>query len=576
MEWAIGTRRRAIAAAASVAFYAAAAGHAQAQQSAAGDSQQATQQTSATQQDATPANTLPSISVKGAAESEAPVGLVARRSSTGTKTDTALNEIPQTINVVTAQQVEETGATSVNEALRYVPGFSTYGADVRSDWYSVLRGFTPTVFVDGLQVPNTLNLSSWRVDPYMIDSITVLRGPTSVLYGQGDPGAIVDVQSKLANGERIREIEMQLGDYARKQLAFDVGDKIDKDGTLSYRFVGVGRDGNSQTGPNPEQRVAIAPSVKWQPNAKTSLTVEATYLQDWGDASNNFLPAQGTILPNPNGKISPDLYTGDPEFSHYRKKQWSVGYQFEYKFDPVWTFRQNTRLMHLSLDQGQVFGGGLDPADPTEASLLRYVGLYQLNYSRFDVDNQALAKFRTGPLDHTVLLGFEYNRQFYRQPTANEFAMATAAAAEYVQQPGLHADGTPTLFSGGPDAFPRTDTYIDAQHVLIACTRAGPDQVAALGADARRPPGLEHHLCGERSRAAGTRVTQNDVMRSPGRVGCSIIKSRRTGLSPYVSYSTSFNPLMGVKIAGGGALPAAGPGGKADRGRPARNGKPPA
>jgi iron complex outermembrane receptor protein len=124
--------------------------------------------------------------------------------------------------------------------LRYVPGFSTYGADVRSDWYSVLRGFTPTVFVDGLQVPNTLNLSSWRVDPYMIDSITVLRGPTSVLYGQGDPGAIIDVQSKLANGERIREVEMQLGDYARKQLAFDVGDKIDKDGTLSYRFLGGG------------------------------------------------------------------------------------------------------------------------------------------------------------------------------------------------------------------------------------------------------------------------------------------------------------------------------------------------
>jgi iron complex outermembrane receptor protein len=243
MEWAIGTRRCAIAAAASVAFYAAAAGYAQAQQAvqpAAAQAGDVQQQIKPTQQDATPANALPSISVKGAAEGEATVGLVARRSSTGTKTDTPLNEIPQTINVVTAEQIEQTGATSINEALRYVPGFSTYGADVRSDWYSVLRGFTPTVFVDGLQVPNTLNLSSWRVDPYMIDSITVLRGPTSVLYGQGDPGAIIDVQSKLANGERIREVEMQLGDYARKQLAFDVGDKIDKDGTLSYRFLGGG------------------------------------------------------------------------------------------------------------------------------------------------------------------------------------------------------------------------------------------------------------------------------------------------------------------------------------------------
>lgn len=531
MEWAMGTRRRAIAVASGVAFYAAAAGHAQAQQA-------TQQQTITPEQNAAAPGTLPSISVNAGAENDATVGLVARRSSTGTKTDTALKEIPQTINVVTAQQIEQTGATSINEALRYIPGFSTYGSDVRSDWYAVLRGFTPTVFVDGLQVPNTLNLASWRVDPYMIDSITVLRGPTSVLYGQGDPGAIIDVQSKLANGERIREVEMQLGDYARKQLAFDVGDKVDKDGTLSYRFVGVGRDGNSQTGPNPEQRVALAPSVKWQPNAKTSLTVEASYLQDWGDASNNFLPAQGTVLPNPNGKISPDLYTGDPEFSHYRKKQWSVGYQFEYKLDPVWTFRQNTRLMHLSLDQGEVFGGGLDPDDPTGASLLRYVGLYQLNYSRFDVDNQALAHFGTGPLEHTVLMGFEYNRQ----STTDSESMATGPSLNMYNP--MYTPITDAIFSG-PTAFPRTDT----KSTLNSFGVYAQDQikwqrwVLTLGGRQDWSDTSQNDLAG------GNYLEQNDHAFS-GRVG--LVYLGDYGLSPYISYSTSFNPLVGVKIAGGG------------------------
>ena len=139
MEWAIGARRRAIAVAASMVFYAAAAGQVQAQQVSPPAAQPAgdAQQTITTQQTGAPGNTLPSISVKGAAESESTVGLVARRSSTGTKTDTALKEIPQTINVVTAQQIEQTGATSINEALRYIPGFSTYGSDVRSDWYAV-------------------------------------------------------------------------------------------------------------------------------------------------------------------------------------------------------------------------------------------------------------------------------------------------------------------------------------------------------------------------------------------------------------------------------------------------------
>lgn len=346
MEWATGTRLRAIAAAASVAFGAAAgqvyaqtapavnagaAASASSAQNGAAASAAASASTGAKNGTTNGAQngTLPAITVNAASEGDGTVGLVAKRSRTGTKTDTPINEIPQTINVVTAQQIEMTGATDVNAALRYVPGFSTYGSDNRSDWYAALRGFTPTAYVNGLQVPNTINLASWRVDPYMIDSINVLRGPTSVLYGAGDPGAIVDVQTKLADGERVREAGVQIGNYARKQFMIDVGDKLDADGKYAYRFVGVARDGNALTGPNNDQRVALAPSFRWRPNADTSLTLSATYLQDWGDISSNFLPAVGTVLPNPNGQINKDVYEGDPNFNYYRKKQWSVGYQFE-------------------------------------------------------------------------------------------------------------------------------------------------------------------------------------------------------------------------------------------------------
>ncbi len=149
---------------------------------------------------------------------------------------------------------------------------------------SLFSGFTPTQFVDGLQTPNTLNLASWRVDPYMIDSITVLRGPTSALYGAGDPG-----------------------------------------------------------------------------------------------------------------------------FNYYDKKQWSVGHQLEHQADSVWTLRQDATLMRLTLDKASVWGGGFDGDSMT--GMTRYAGLFQMDYNRFNLDNQAQAKFRTGPVDHTVLLGFEFNRQ---------------------------------------------------------------------------------------------------------------------------------------------------------------------
>ncbi|PRH45430.1 TonB-dependent siderophore receptor [Burkholderia multivorans] len=529
MDWATGTRLRAIAAAASVAFGAAAAGQAFAQTAPAADAQAAAP-------NAASAGTLPAITVNAASEGDGTVGLVAKRSRTGTKTDTPIEEIPQTINVVTAQQIEMTGATDVNTALRYVPGFSSYGSDNRSDWYAALRGFTPTAYVNGLQVPNTLNLASWRVDPYMIDSITVLRGPTSVLYGAGDPGAIVDVKTKLADGERVREAGVEIGNYARKQFMIDVGDKLDPDGKYAYRFVGVARDGNAVTGPNNDQRVALAPSFRWRPNADTSLTLSATYLQDWGDISSNFLPAAGTVLPNPNGQITKDIYEGDGNFNYYRKKQWSLGYQFEHNLNSMWTFRQNTRWMHLSLDNGSVWGAGF--ADESLTEINRWAGVFQMNYSRFDIDNNLEGRFATGPLQHTLLLGFQYNRQ-----TATDSEWLAAAPTLNLYNP-VYTPVTTAVFSD-PDTTYRTNTYTTMNTFGLYAQ----DQIKwnrwtlTLGG---REDWVNMRMD---DRAAGTQ-SKADVSAFTGRVG--LTYQAGYGLSPYISYSTSFNPIIGVSLLDGG------------------------
>lgn len=548
MEWATSTRLRAISAAAGMAFYAA-SGHVWAQTQTRQDASQAGNPQplppaatgDGASHPAANSETLPAISVSAKADKNATVGLVARRSATATKTDTPLNEVPQTINVVTADQIEMTRAADINQALRYVPGFSTYSSDNRSDWYAALRGFTPTLFVEGLSVPNTINLASWRVDPYMIDSLTVLRGPTSVLYGQGDPGAIVDVQSKLANGERTREMEVQIGNFARKQIAFDIGDTIDKDGMLSYRVIGVARDGNAQLGPNADQRVALSPSIKWQPSAATSFTLYASYLQDWTDTASNFLPASGTVLPNPNGVISNDLYVGDGDFDRYGKRQASIGYRFEHQFNNVWTVRQSARFMHLSTDDWSVYGGGLDDADPTQASLTRYAGIFQFNYNRFDVDNQAQAKFSTGDLDHTLLAGFEYNRQ----TTTDSERLALAPDLNLFNP--VYTPVTAAIFSSD-NAYPRTDikSSMDAFGVYLQDQIKWRRWVFTLGGREDWSITTQNDLMG------GTRQTQADHAFS-GRVGVTFLGDY--GLAPYMSFSTSFNPLLGVNMANGG-LPA--------------------
>lgn len=475
---------------------------------------------------------LPEVTVSTQAASQE---LAARRSTSGTKTDTPLEEIPQTVNVVTTAQMQMTGALDINQALRYTPGFSSYGTDNRSDWYAALRGFTPAQFADGLLLPSTLNLASWRIDPYMVDSMSVLRGPTSVLYGAGDPGAIVDVRTKRADGERVRELGLGMGNYARKQLEFDMGDRIHEDGSVSYRLVGVARDGNSLIGPKADRRIALAPSVRIQPGADTVLTLSSTYLQDWGDISSSFLPAQGTVLSNPNGRIAPGLYTGDPGFNYYRKKQWSIGYQFEHHVDSIWTLRQNARFMRLSLDNASVWGGGFEDGSLTD--MTRYAGLFDMGYRRFAIDNQAEAKFATGTFRHTVLLGFEYSRQ-----TTSDSEWLASAPSLNLYNP-VYTPVTRAIFDG-PDSYglshirTRMNMFgIYAQDQI----KWGPWVVTAGGrwdkADITQSDVVADTSQGQRDHAFS------------GRLGVSYLGD--SGLSPYASYSTSFNPVVGTRIYGG-------------------------
>ena len=478
---------------------------------------------------------LPKIDVTGEA-GRASLGLVGLRTATATRTDTPVAEIPQTTNVVTAQQIEMTGATDLNQALRYVPGFATFGSDTRTDWYAALRGFTPTLYVDGVAAPNTAVIANWRVDPYTIDSIAVLRGPTSVLYGAGEPGAIVDAHTKLADGERVREAGVQIGNDARKQTMLDIGDKLDPDGRYAYRFVGIARDGNAETGPNADRRVAVAPSFRWRPTADTSLTVSASFLQDHGDISSNFLPASGTVLPNRNGRLSQDIYMGDPTFNDYRKKQWSLGYALEHRVNPIWTLQQDVRWSRLSLDDATVFGNGFMPGSTT--NMMRFAGLFQLNYSRLDIDNRAQARFATGPLEHTLLLGL----QFDRQTTTNSVWLALAPSLDLYHP--VYRPVTAAIFSG------RTSLgHVDQYTAMNSLGAYVQDQIRwnrwtlTLG-------GREDRVNARfDDRAAGI-GTQQDVSAFSGRVG--LTYQGDAGWSPYVSCSTSFDPVIGVRMYGGG------------------------
>ncbi|MCO2667263.1 TonB-dependent receptor, partial [Pseudomonas aeruginosa] len=242
------------------------------------------------------------------------------------------------------------------------------------------------------------------------------------------------------------------------------------------------------------------------------------------------------VLPNPNGRLSQDLYMGDPSFNDYRKKQWSLGYALEHRVNAIWTLRQDVRWSHLSLDDATVFGNGLAPRSTT--NMMRFAGLFQLNYSRLDIDNHAQARFGTGPLEHTLLFG----AQFDRQTTTNSVWLALAPSLDLYHP--VYRPVTAAIFSG-PTSLGHVDQYtamnafgVYAQDQIRwrrwTLTLGGREDVVNARFD---------------DRSAGTHV-QQDVSAFSGRVG--LTYRGDAGWSPYVSYSTSFDPVIGVRMFGGG------------------------
>ena len=453
-------------------------------------------------------------------------GVVARKSRTGSKSATEIKDIPQSVSVVGREQMDMQSPQKIDEALRYVPGVnpSTYGTDADTDWVFV-RGFQADqtgIFLDGLSFYQT-GFGTFLMDPFFLERIEVVKGPSSALYGGGNPGGFINYVSKHP-GERYRTVETGINSFGNGYIAADIGDALSD--VLSYRVNGKLSGGGWQTDHSEDLRGAIAPSFKWQPDEATSFTLLGSLSRtDLVHTSTGFLPYEGTVVPNAAGyKIPRDFFYGDENLEQYDRTQAMIGYEFSHTFDNDWTVRQNLRYGTVSLQEDGLYSNGTF----TGTSLGRYRWAHDTQVDTFTVDNQLEGTVETGALEHTLLLGADY--RWYRHGASTFFDGGVAPI-----------DILNPLYGGtyGPAALgPESKTTLNQLGLYAQ------DQIRFGGGWLATLNGRYDFVSTE----LDTPSMKRDDSEFTGRAA--LAYEFDNGLTPYLSYSTSFSPTTSTNGAG--------------------------
>lgn len=493
---------------------------------------------SALAQDANPTQLAPIVIQSGDDSATGPVkGYVAKNSSAGSKSDTPINEIPQSVSVIGRQEMDDHGITNkVDEALLYTPGVTTqpFGNDPDTDWFYI-RGFNATqtgVFFDNLNL-FSYGFGGFQIDPFMLERVEVLKGPASVLYGGANPGGIINLVRKRPLDEPLYYTDIGINSNGNAFTGFDISDKVGSSDTMTYRITGKVSGGDNYSDFSHDFRGFIMPQLKIAPDDATNLTVWG-YLAglDQVHTGNGFFPYEGTVVDAPFGKIPRDAFYGEPDIDDGSYVQKMVGYEFEHEFDNGVKFTSNFRYGRLDKhEQGPYLNGyvgGVPTAPDYDLARIGFEG--RSGVDSVGIDNRIEGEAEFGGATHNLLAGIDY--KYYRLDnwqaccgsnpiSATDPVYGTPQGANFV-----YADGIVTMKQIG--------IYVQDQ------IHFGDGWLLTLN-------GRYDHVDIDSDAAIGTSYSFDDGAAS-GRAG--LAYEFDNGLTPYVSVASFFNPLIGIGISG--------------------------
>jgi iron complex outermembrane receptor protein len=450
------------------------------------------------------------------------------------KTDTPVLETPQSVVTVTRKQIDEQNPQTVSEALRYTAGvLSDRDSNTRYD--SVfLRGFgsfgTSTSYVhflDGLKLPRSQAFAQTSIDPWLLDRLEVLKGPSAVLYGQTSPGGLVNQVSRSPAAEAFNEAFIEMGSDGRMQAGLTSRGAFTSDGRLQYSITTIGRKSDTRYDGVEEKRFAIAPALTWKPDTNTTLIVSGYYQKDpEGGYFNSLYP--DFLAPTAyRSYLDRELNIGDPDFDSFEREQYGIGYAFEHRFTDVVALRSKLRYSSLETDfRSLQMAGAIDDNGDIPRQALRSIE----DADGVSFDNQMELRFSTGDVRHTVLAGFDY-----QESESNwQYLYGAASSLNVVSPVYGQPIGTLTTIIDSNQKLRQTGVYLQDQMEFGSFR-------ASLGlrhdwTDQDTENRLTDTMSGQSSEATSYRL--------------GLLYLFDNGLAPYASYSTSFEPVVGTDING--------------------------
>ncbi|WP_417330214.1 TonB-dependent siderophore receptor [Halomonas cupida] len=461
-------------------------------------------------------------------------------SATALKVETPVLETPRSTSVVTRGELDDHAVNKYDETFRYRSGVLSqpYGQDNKADWFFI-RGFDAngSTYQDGLRQFREGGYFWWSTEPFGLESVELLKGPASILYGEAPPGGVINAVSKRPTDEQQSLIELQYGTNDHEQVGVDTSGPLTESGDVRYRVVGLFRSGDGEINDTDNERVYWAPSLAWDINDDTTITFLASYLKDHGTPTNGFRLPYGTVDDTPFGHVDPEDNLGEPDYERQEHEQWALGYELTHRLNDNWDLLQNLRYSQLDLLERDVYVSYMQD-DRNAARGLTY---RDGDYEAFTVDNRAIGRWYTDRTENTLLLGLDY---------------------QYLD---INYDKYDFAGSIGPvDIFdPQHGNYVPADRNAGTEHEEGKEQVGVYAQNQLRLDdrwiflaGVRHDRVDITNRQKGAGSQDSDASNTSFSAGVMYLGDY--GISPYLSYSESFITNIGSDPDGNAYAPSEG------------------